>query len=213
MDLDQLPDHIVFSKNVIEFVTVAAETCLFLEHAVEFSRTDFILKSVKILPLLYLKASLLEIPETVFDDAPERFVTEEDYQFVHDQLEGILGPDDSFLEVFHPDMAISDTPIAAFVSENLSDIYQELKDFAANYQLADTDIMNDALVACLDAFGQHWGQKLLNSLRALHAIRFSDGFGAEDDEQNMLAQSKIDRNTFLNFLQDENGYDMDKLLN
>ena len=52
MDLDQLPDHIVYSKNVIEFVTVAAETCLFLEHAAEFPRTDFIQKSIKILPLV-----------------------------------------------------------------------------------------------------------------------------------------------------------------
>jgi hypothetical protein len=213
MDFDQLPDHIVYNKNVIEFVTVAAETCLFLEHTVDFPRTDFIQKSIKILPLLYLKVSMLEIPEPVFDDAPERFVTEDDYQFVREQLERILGPDDSFLEVFHPDMAISDTPIAAFVSENLSDIYQELKDFAANYQLGDTDIMNDALVACLEAFGQHWGQKLLNALRALHAIRFSESFSAEDDEQPLLNQSKIDRNTFLNYLQDNNDGDMDKLLN
>ncbi|HET7732666.1 MAG TPA: DUF5063 domain-containing protein [Paludibacter sp.] len=203
MEIDQLPDHIVYSTNVIEFVTVAAETCLFLEHASEFTRTDFIQKSVKILPLLYLKASLIDIPETVFDDAPERFVNEEDYQFVREQVEQLLGPDDSYLETFHPDMAISDTPIAVFVSENLADIYQELKDFAANYQLGDIDIMNDALVACLLAFGEHWGQKLLNGLRALHAIRFSDGFGAEDDNEAEASHGKIDRNSFLNFLHDD----------
>ncbi|HEY6914664.1 MAG TPA: DUF5063 domain-containing protein, partial [Paludibacter sp.] len=115
----------------------------------------------------------------------------------------LLGPEVSYLETFHPDMAISDTPIAAFVSENLADIYQELKDFAANYQLGDIDIMNDALVACLLAFGEHWGQKLLNGLRALHAIRFSDGFGAEDDNEAEASHGKIDRNSFLNFLHDD----------
>jgi hypothetical protein len=203
MEIDQLPDHIVYSANVIEFITVAAETCLFLEHTAEFTRTDFIQKSVKILPLLYLKASLIEIPEPVFDDAPEHFVNEEDYQFVREQLEQLLGPDDSYLETFHPDMAISDTPIAAFVSENLADIYQELKDFAANYQLGDIDTMNDALVACLLAFGEHWGQKSLNALRALHAIRFSDGFGAEDENEDATSHGKIDRNSFLNFLHDD----------
>ena len=203
MDLDQLPDHIVYSKNVIEFVTVAAETCLFLEHAAEFSQTDFVTQSVKLLPLLYLKASLVEIPERVFDDTTERFVAEEDYLFVKEQLEQILGADDSYLEVFHPDMAISDTPIAAFVSENLADIYQELKDFAANYQLADVDIMNDSLVACLEAFGDHWGQKLLNALRALHAIRFSDGFGSDNEDDELPTASKIDRNSFLNFLHND----------
>lgn len=201
MDLDQLPDHIVYSKNVIEFVTVAAETCLFLEHAAELSRADFVQKSVKILPLLYLNASLLEIPEAVYDNITEKFVNEEDYQFVREQVEQLLGPDDSYLETFHPDMAISDTPIAAFVSENLADIYQELKDFAANYQLGDTDVMNDALVACLEAFGEHWGQKLLNALRALHALRFSDGFGVEDDDSS--SKKVIDRNSFLKFQHDE----------
>jgi len=211
MDLDQLPDHIVYSKNVIEFVTVAAESCLFLEHATEFSRTDFIQKSVKLLPLLYLKASLIDIPETVFDETPERFVTEEDYIFVKEQLEQILGADDSYLEVFHPDMVLSDTPIAAFISENLADIYQELKDFAANYQTGDMDCMNDALVACLQAFGEHWGQKLLNGLRALHTIRFSDGFG-EDEKAEINSSGKIDRNSFLNFLHDNNDDDLNNLL-
>ena len=212
MDLDQLPDHIVYSKNVIEFVTVSAETCLFLEHAVEFSQPDFIRQSVKLLPLLYLKALLVEIPERVFDDSPERFVTEEDYLFVKEQLEQILGADDSYLEVFHPDMAISDTPIAAFVSENLADIYQELKDFLANYQLADVDIMNDALATCLEAFGEHWGQKLLNAMRALHAVRFCDGFGEKIKDDELGTASKIDRNSFLNFLHDEDDDDLDNLL-
>jgi len=204
MDFDQLPNHVVYSPSVIEFVTVTAETCLFLEHATEFSRTDFVQKTVKILPLLYLKASLVEIPESVFDDVPERFVSEDDYLYIKEQVEQLLGADDSYLETFHPDMAISDTPIAAFVSENLADVYQELKDFAANYQLADVDIMNDALVVCLEAFGQHWGQKLLNALRALHALRFTEGFD-EDEEDNEPGgnAAKINRNSFLDFLHDD----------
>ena len=206
-----LPDHIVYSPAVIEFVTVAAETCLFLENATEQTREDFIVKSVKILPLLYLKASLVQIPEVVFDDVPERFVTEEDYLYVKEKVEQLLGADDSYLEVFHPDMAISDTPIAVFVSENLADIYQELKDFAANYQTIDTDIMNDALVACLKAFGEHWGQKALNALRALHAVRYSDNFAADEDEDAVSAK-KLDRNSFLNFLQDDDDELSDKLL-
>lgn len=213
MITEGLPDHIVYSPTVIDFVTVAAETCLFLENATEHTREDFIIKSVKILPLLYLKASMIEIPNQVFDEEPERFVTEEDYLFVKEQIEQILGPDDSYLEVFHPDMALSDTPIAAFVSENIADIYQELKDFAANYQTVDNDIMNDALVACLQAFGEHWGQKTLNALRALHAIRYSDSFNTEDNEDAVI-EGKIDRNSFLNFLHDNEDDDElnDKLL-
>jgi len=203
MDTDQLPDHVVYSSKVIEFVTVAAETCLFLEHADELSKTDFVQKSIKILPLLYLNTSLLDIPEPVYDDIPERFVNEDDYQFVREQVEQLLGTDDTYLEVFHPDMALSDTPIVAFISENMADIYQEMKDFAANYQLGDIDIMNDALVACLEAFGEHWGQKLLNALRALHAYRYSDGFGSEETDDTLKGNKSIDRNAFFNFQQED----------
>ncbi len=213
MSIDQLPDHLVYSKNVIEFVTVAAETCLFLEHASEFSRQDFVLKSVKILPLLYLKTTLLDISESTADDNVERFVSEEDYLFVKEQIEQLLGAEDSYLEVFHPDMALSDTPIAAFISENLADVYQEMKDFAANYQLGDVDIMNNALVACLEAFGEHWGQKLLNALRALHALQFSDEFMLEDtDVEPIEIKNKIDRNSFLNFLHNEEDDDLSNIL-
>jgi len=211
MNTDKLPDHIVYSKNVIEFVTVVAETCLFLEHTSEFSRVDFVQKSVKILPLLYLKASLLDIPSTETDEVPEKFVTEDDYQFVREQIEQLLGLDDSYLEVFHPDMSLSDTPIAAFVSESLADVYQELKDFATSYQLADVEAMNDSLVACLEAFGEHWGQKLLNGLRALHALRFSDNFNAEDVDDESAPRKTIDRNSFLNF-QHEDDDDLNNLL-
>lgn len=201
-----LPNHHVYSSNVIDFVTVAAEICLFLEHATEETKNNFINKLLKLLPLLYLKTAVQELPEPVFDDTPEKFVSEEDYLYIKEEIEQLLGADDTYLEVFHPDMAMSDTPIAAFISENLADIYQELKDFAANYQTMDVDTMNDALLACLQAFGEHWGQKVLNSTRALHALRYSDNFEKEENESTHT--DKINRNTFLNFLQDDEEEDM-----
>jgi hypothetical protein len=203
MEIDNLPDHIVYSPQVIDFVTVAAETCLFIEHAADFSREEFVSKGAKMLALLYLKTSMLEIPERVYEDMTERFVSEEDYNEVKGQLELLLGEKDSYLETFHPDMSLSDTPIAAFISENLTDVYQELKDFAANYQLADTDVMNDALVTCLETFGEHWGQKTLNALRALHSIRYNEGFSVDSQEEPELPTGKLDKNTFLGFLRDD----------
>jgi len=199
-------EQFVYSKNVLEFVTVAAETCLFLEHAAELEKTEFIPKATKILPLLYLKTALVDISSLESDGYTEHFVTEEDYLFVKEQIEGLLGPDDSFLEVFHPDMPYSDTPIAVFVSENLADIYQELKDFAANFQVGEVEIMETALQLCIEAFGEHWGQKLLNSLRALHALQYSDDFGIDTDDENINISKdnrKTDRDSFLRFQTDE----------
>ncbi|OIP81187.1 MAG: DUF5063 domain-containing protein [Porphyromonadaceae bacterium CG2_30_38_12] len=203
MIIDELPSHIVYSPSVIELVTVIAESCLFLENASELSRADFIDRAVKILPLLYLKAGLVQKPVSEFDDDPERFVTEEDYLYVKEQIEQLLGPDDSYLEVFHPDMALSDTPIAAFISESLADVYQEIKNFAANYQTMDIDIMNDSLVSLLDAFEFHWGQKALNALRALHVLRYSESFDMDAKEKPQSLADKIDRNSFVGFLKNE----------
>lgn len=195
----------IYSNNVIDFTTLAAETCVYLEHAAESSKQDFISKGVKLLPLLYLKATLLDDLNTESEGFLERFVTEIDYLYVKNQVEQLLGADDSYLEVFHPDMPYSDTPIAAFISENLADIYQELKDFIENFQIGEAEIMTSAVIACVEAFAEHWGQKLLNALRALHNLRFGESFGSEDfdEELNPSEYRKLDRNKFLNFQNNE----------
>ncbi|MDR0812296.1 MAG: DUF5063 domain-containing protein [Paludibacter sp.] len=197
MQKNDLPHHKVYTPAVVDFVTVAAEMCLTLEEAAQYSRADFTDKMLKLLPMLYLKAAMVTPPETVSDDAPEQFVTENDYLFVREQAEQILGEADSYLEVFHPDMPLSDSPVAAFVSEDLADIYQEIKDFAMNYQTLDTDVMNDALAECINAFGSHWGQKTLNALRALHSFRYSENFA--DDEETETLDNKKDNNFFTRF--------------
>ena len=46
--------QVIFERNVIEFVTVAAECCKFLEQAEGMKRTTFVDTALKILPLLYL---------------------------------------------------------------------------------------------------------------------------------------------------------------
>jgi len=195
MQENKLPHHKVYAPAVVDFVTVVAEMCLSLEEAAQYSRVDFTNKMLKMLPMLYLKATMITPPEPVFDDSPEQFVTENEYLYVKEQIEQLLGEDDSYLEVFHPDMPMSDTPVAAFISEDIADIYQEIKDFAMNYQTLNTDVMNDALAECINAFGSHWGQKTLNALRALHNCRYKDNFSDEDenfDEQR-------DKNFFSRF--------------
>lgn len=160
----------IYKEETIEFVTVAAQTCLFLEHIRDVERDEFIHKILCLFPLLYLKTRLLHKPEQVLDGYPEQFVSEQDYNTLRQSVADLLGPDDAYLEVYMEDMRYSDEPITAYISEDIADIYQEIKDLAGNFQTADERVMNDALVACLDGFEQHWGQKLLNVLRPLHAL-------------------------------------------
>jgi hypothetical protein len=168
--MSDTPTHYVYQEPAIEFETVAVQLCLYLEQVAEHEKSDFIEKMLCLLPLLYLKARLLPKATEEMDGYPERFVTEQEYEDLRQLIAQQLGSDDAYLEVFVEDMRYSDEPITAFISENIADIYQEIKDLACNYQTREEAIMNDALVSCLEAFEQHWGQKLLNVLRPLHAL-------------------------------------------
>ena len=179
----------IFEKNVIEFVTVAAEFCAFLERAEHMKRKAFVDTSLKILPLLYLKASLLPKCETIGDEAPETYVTEEIYEILRINLAGLMGENDDYLDVFVQDMVYSDQPIKKSISEDLADIYQDLKDFISVFQLGLNETMNDSLVVCKEHFREFWGQRLVNTMRALHDVKYSpadDGEEEEMEDENSL---------------------------
>ena len=138
----------IFDKNVIEFVTVAAEFCAFLERAERMKRSTFVDTSLKILPLLYLKASMLPKCETIGDEALETYVTEEIYEILRINLSGLMADKDDYLDVFVQDMVYSDQPIKKSISEDLADIYQDIKDFIFVFQLGLNETMNDSLAIC-----------------------------------------------------------------
>ena len=173
-------DERIYSKNIIEFVTVGAEYCAFIERSPELEKEEFLDKIIKILPLLYLKATMLSPEEPEEDAYSERFVTENMYETIRANLENLLGEDDSYLEVFQTDMKYSEEPLAANISEGLADIYQDLKDFVSVYRLGNEPQMLEALYVCYENFVSYWGQQLVNVLRALHNVKYSSD--NDDDE-------------------------------
>ena len=173
--------QVIFDRNVIEFVTVAAEFCKYMEQAEGTRRPTFVDTTLKILPLLYLKATLLPTCETMGEDLPEHYVTEETYEMLRMTLAGILGEKDDYLDVFVEDMKYSDQPITRYISEDLADIYQDIKDFIFVFQLGLNETMHDALAICQENFRLYWGQKLVNTLRALHEARYAQGESEEDE--------------------------------
>lgn len=161
----------IYQDATIAFVTAAAQTCLLIEQASEHDRDEWREKMLRLLPVLYLQTRLLDQAEPMMDEEPQRFVTEEDYNFALVGIRELLGPDDAYLDVFVDQGIYTDEVQTAYISEGLADIYQEIKDLAAAFQTGQEPIMNDAVVVCREAFEQHWGQKLLAVLRALHAIQ------------------------------------------
>jgi len=177
----------VYSRNVIEFVAVANEFCKYTEHASEIKGDEMLHIMQRILPLMYLKASLLPKLDPFFEDGNEKFVTEGDWIDINEILKEKFGTANDYLEVFDEKLNDSDGPVVSSISENMADIYQDMKDFLLLYQTGTGEVMNDAVWECRMNFENFWGQKLVNSMRAIHKFIYSGeeiGKVAKKDEDN-----------------------------
>jgi hypothetical protein len=163
----------VYSRSVVEFVAVANEFCKYAERAEEMKGDDLLKILQRILPLMYIKASLLPPLEPFFEDGNEKFVTEQDWIRMHETLREKFGTADDYLEVFDDKMKDSEGPVTSSISENLADIYQDLKDFLLLFQTGTNEVMNDAIWECRLNFENFWGQKLVNALRPIHRFIYS----------------------------------------
>jgi hypothetical protein len=163
----------VYSRNVVEFVAVANEFCKYAEHASELKGDELLKILQRILPLMYIKASLLPKLNPFFEDGNEKFVTETDWVLIQETLQQKFGSANDYLEVF--DEKINDTEghVISSISENMADIYQDIKDFLLLYQTGTAEVMNDAIWECGMNFENFWGQKLVNAMRAIHKFIYS----------------------------------------
>jgi hypothetical protein len=163
----------VYSRNIIEFVAVANEFCKYTEHAPELKGDELLKILQRILPLMYLKASLLPKLDPFFEDGNEKFVTEADWNNINEILKEKFGTANDYLEVFDEKINDAEGAIAASISEDMADIYQDMKDFLLLYQTGTGEVMNDAVWECRMNFENFWGQKLVNSMRAIHKFIYS----------------------------------------
>ena len=187
-------NSLVYSKNVIEFITVANEYCSFLERAEEMESTDFLGRLQKLLPLLYLKASLIPFLEFEAEEDLEKYVTEVDYNIIQQNVGAHTGAGDDYQEVFLPGMQFSETALTSSISENIADIYQDIKEMVMSFRTLNDEVMEQALWECHQNFARMWGQKLVNCLRALHNLIYSedhlDDYTIQDKKQKKEQKSK-----------------------
>jgi hypothetical protein len=173
----------VYSRTVIEFVAVANEFCKYAEQASGIKGEELLKILQRILPLMYIKASLLPQLEPFFENGNEKFVTEADWFSIHDTLCQKFGTADDYLEVFDEKAEDSGGPVISTISEDVTDIYQDIKDFLLLYQTGTAEVMNDAVWECRMNFENIWGQKLVNTMRAIHKFIYSgEEIGQREEE-------------------------------
>ena len=163
----------VYSRNVVEFVAIANEYCKYAEHAGELKGDEMLKILQRLLPLMYLKASLLPPLEPFFEDGNEKFVTESDWHRIHNSFKEKFGTANDYLDIFDDKFNESEIPVPSSLAENMADIYQDMKNFLLLYQTGTQEVMNDAVWECRMNFENIWGQKLVNAMRAIHKFIYS----------------------------------------
>jgi len=186
-------NSLAYSKNVIELITVANEFCSFLERSDEMEPADFLSRLQKMLPLLYLKASLLPEFDFESEDDLEKYVTEVDYNLIQQKVLHHTGAGDDYQEIFITGMQFSESALTSSIAENVADIYQDVKDLIMSFRTMNEEVMEQALWECQTNFAQIWGQKLVNCLRAVHNLIYAES-NTEDDSLQEGKQNKESKN-------------------
>jgi hypothetical protein len=169
------------SINVLEFLRVAHEYCLFTEKTAEKDKEqigDFFLK---IGPLLYLKGKLLPEINPEYPETTERFVTEEEWQDIFNIHRAAFSTDDEYYHVNYEEFNEYEA-VKASLSENFTDIYQDLKDFILLYQKNSQAARQNAVHECRELFESRWGQKILSNMRYLHFMHNRNLLQSDENE-------------------------------
>lgn len=196
--MSEQSNALIYSKNVIEMVTLAKEYTAFLERASEFEADDFLSRSQKLLPLIYLKGSLLPDVEQLYEEEVEKFVSETDWTFVRNAIAELLTSRDDFYEIQSELLFDTEGGEQLSISEMMADIYQDLKDFIELYRFGNEESINDALYELKQNFADYWGYKAVIALKAIHkAIYFTNRLDDEDESHDTSNQ-----NSFFNRFQD-----------
>lgn len=164
----------VFSKQVIELLTVTNEFCLFSQKVDEYSKEDVITYYRRILPLLYLKGSLIKDVTPSNPELNERFVLEEDWESLFNIIRNKLYPNDHFWVCADPHNEDTEAEKSS-IAECIADCYQDLKDFVMLYQRSQLSAKENAVHEVYDNFPAHWGPAITKALYALHLLYMEMG--------------------------------------
>lgn len=163
-------DNNTLTPNELAFIALTNEYCHLMERAPELTRDDFLQQVAKLLPRIYITALDLGEPLTPPDAFMSQALDENTYDVLRGALSAVLGEDDVYLEVFVEDMKYSDTPVSAFISENLADLYQEFYNLVSSLEDLTAEAQRELLAVCREDFKEFWSQTLCNVLRAVNSV-------------------------------------------
>jgi hypothetical protein len=172
-DTENLANLPVAAKSVLELLTVANDFCSFLEKSAEHDKEALLKYLQRVLPLIYIKASLLPVVEVEDENAIEHYVTEEEWEEMFNMLHSKFGEEDIYYFIDNHERSHQD-PVKASLAENITDLYQDLKDFILLYQKPLTTFKQNAVMECRRLFADRYGYRIVNAHAAIHYLLFNE---------------------------------------
>jgi hypothetical protein len=164
----------VYSAEVLEFVRSCKSFVDILEEDTPEVRADFVIRLLQLLPSVY--SGLMKLPpnEPVLDQESEKTVSEEQWSQIYQKVAVLMSSQNEYLDLPEDDEFDRMDVISRELSEDLADIYQDLKDFLEVFKIGTEEVMNDVMWECRVNFENYWGEKLLRASLNLHKIMIQD---------------------------------------
>ncbi|MEN8227242.1 MAG: DUF5063 domain-containing protein [Bacteroidota bacterium] len=160
----------VYSSEMVEFVTISNACCQFLEQLKGVDGKAFIEQSVQHLSGVYAAVVKLDETDPQIESAGESTVTEQEWSALFQRIAMLLGAHNDIVRQVEDEEFDRSDLVNHTISEDMADVYQELRDFTTIYSRGMEELMNDAAWELKERFAEHWGKKLLRSLMALHDL-------------------------------------------
>jgi hypothetical protein len=163
-------------EAVDEFVKYVERYCSLIENLDSINAGGLIEKLAVLLPALYINAIKLPTIWSDSDDLIDDYVTSEMAAKVSRKVDGKLGKFNWHWCVFEP-FAEKGEADQYILSDDLADIYRDLKDGLEAYKKDTGKNREEAIWAWKFNFEHHWGDHLTAALRAIHQLIVERPFG------------------------------------
>ena len=175
---DSVDTSLIQSKQVIEMFTVANEFCLFVEDSERYEREYVVDYLQRVLPLLYLKGSMLPESEEHAEHDNERYVIEETWEYIYNVFMNLFGKDNTY----HVWNSQSNEVVENACAEIMADLYQDLKDFVFLFAKPSYYAKTNAVYMCRNLFEVRWGRSIPAFMSHLHNLKYENPKLNEDED-------------------------------
>jgi Domain of unknown function (DUF5063) len=158
------------------FVDVARRFCDLVDRADTLPASALLEEGELRLLELYTAALSLPDPEPSSDELRSDSISHQDWLVVFRRLQSALGPHDFYREIFDPaamgdpggSIDTGDEPVVSSLADDLADIWRDLRAGLNVWDGAADVARSDIVVEWHESFVSHWGQHLVDGLRAIH---------------------------------------------